>query len=125
MLDLRHKPSFVMIELNSNSQAIEQGYLRHRGLKVKSGLGSYKNKQSITHLVTFRTIEDLQKIISIAREYHQESILVVDSNRTCDLIYMDPKISPVKLGNWTEITQYEASKSDSWTLLDNRYFVAS
>jgi hypothetical protein len=115
--------AFVIIAFNQGNQ--DTDILKVRGLPFKPLIGCYKGIQKSSYLVPLKSLEDdrLETLIDLARRYDQESILIADENRECQLLYV--KTGKIEyLGVMTHVEESEALKSDAWTkTLDGFYYI--
>lgn len=123
MRHIEKLPSFVMLEFNSGDQSEDMRRLKDAGLKFKAGRGSYKGVSNPSYLVLFKDLRDLRAIINLANESKQESILMVDVDRKCELVYLDTG-NRLDIGKWTEVERWELDGRDAYSELDGRLFVA-
>jgi len=124
MRDNRPLHSFAMIEFNSGNQVEDIRELSFLGLKFKSGRGSYKGINNPSYLVLIKSVEDLRAVLKLASRHSQESILLVDTDRSCELVYINSTIR-TELGKWTEVLKHEVKGVEAFTQIDGRYFIAA
>lgn len=106
------KPSFIIMALNTDKDST---ILKAHGIvRFKAVQGSYKGELETSYVIPFTTLETYQKALFLAKQYNQESILVVDINRDAELIYIDNSKTD-KLGKFQCVSKYEALAQDSWT----------
>jgi hypothetical protein len=72
----------------------------------------------------------MQQVLFIGREFNQESVLFVDTNRQSELVYLNPDngvLKPgVQLGTFQNVSEFEAKASDAYTFdpTTNYYYLA-
>lgn len=123
MQDIQNKTSLIIMALNLKSISDEINYIKSAGLDhLKTLRGAYQGAKEISHLIELKTLVDLQRALSLAAEYNQDSILVLDVDRNAELFYIGVGIEP--LGRFVNVTEEEALKADAWThcpILDAYY----
>lgn len=90
---------------------------------VKVANGCYKGQRETSYLVQIETQCDYLKLMQLARDFNQESIMLVDNERQAQLMYCDNEaVEP--LGRWKEVMN-GAPAPDSFTEIDGRVFVTT
>lgn len=91
---------------------------------TQPAIGMYKGKTEKSFLVPVEDEEAYEHVRELAREFHQESILLVDDDLSANLVMLkDGEIVELGLWRFYGITQPEAM--NAWTLVGNAYFVCS
>src|ERR1019366_3210105 len=70
----------------------------------KKVLGSYKGTLEDSYMVLANEDKALNEVIILAKEFNQESILVVDENRLATLQFLSSPSNTTILGHWTSIS---------------------
>lgn len=75
--------------------------------------GYYKGVREASFMVLAPHDNVLNTVVNWAREFEQESVLIVDEYQQGALLYMDPTNRPQQIGTWSYIesgdeTEYEA-----------------
>lgn len=120
---VQNNTPFVILALNLNDRGRECTIMHELfDGRFKELEGCYKGVVENSYLVTVPewTIDGLQrldKVIDLARQFNQESILLVSQKREASLLYLHDNQPEklVKIGDFEAITQWEARELDSWT----------
>jgi hypothetical protein len=96
-------------------------YLKAHNIPFIKAWGVYKNirERSIVVPLTFKNI-----ILNLAVNFEQESILV-QNNDQCGLFNPNDQTMIVQLSILKEVSRYDAYNHDSYTIVKNKYYVAS
>ena len=120
------KPRIVFFSIQtpntSNSEyalGVEAGLTQFGFKKV---LGSYKGSLENSYMVLCNEDKALEYVQSVANDFKQESILIVDENRVAYIDFLDCPDKPVKLGDFVSITALEAQSLENWTLDGTNYY---
>lgn len=130
------KKPFVILALNMDYndriKGLESETVAALGRVYKPVSGAYKGQIKQSYLVDLsldagvnaERIDNnaLSKVLSLAAEYDQESILLVDKTRVAYLVYIKGD-RMVKLGKFTAVPKHEALASEAWTESGGRYYV--
>lgn len=114
----------VFFELNSYSDLkYIEDMIRETNTWPIPCVGSYKGDVNVSYMsiVKDRTDCVYQCIKTLAKEFNQESILIVDNVNNAWLHYLEDN-SEVYIGKLTEVSKEEALQLESWTKISNRYY---
>lgn len=116
---------FVLIALNSDRQDETEIFKAHGFTNIVKCQGVWNNQPEDSYAVFFTSPTQLQSLIQIGREYNQEAILVVDSNRDAKLMELE-NCNQTNVGPFRAITKAEALLSGAFTYVPNMdtYFKA-
>lgn len=92
--------------------------LKMFGYPHKSVIGQYKGSVEASFLVVLSSeiheqAEQIEELLSIAKDFEQESVLVSDRYRMCKLLYTDG--DSAEIGQLREVSRKQASELDNWT----------
>jgi hypothetical protein len=93
--------------------------LSYHGIYYKEALGSYKGQKEQSLKVPMAALSIVR---SIANKYNQESILLVDSASQSSLMFANGEL--MDLGLFRQINEAVALSSESWTMIDNKFYRA-
>lgn len=120
---------FISAELSDRSAAFNEvmtDILREHLTKTKQTKlwfqcqGSYLGRSEISFGVM---TDDVGLMTAFAHAYQQESILVRYTDGSCSLV-MTKTGENIYLGQWSEITEAQALRRDSYTKRGNQYYAA-
>ena len=107
-------------DANIKRTATLQLDLAKAGLAFKKAAGSYGGTPERSFMV-IEYSEPLQsKVMALAEDYNQESVLRRDVSGASSLIFQDG--TEQYIGEWTPVTSGEALKSDGYTFCDGQFF---
>lgn len=90
--------------------------------KYKEATGLYKGQAENAFVVIIDNQFDLQTLKDFAfKNFGQESILHQDANQEAYLLYADG--TSERLGRLEQVTKEEALKQDSYTILNDNYYI--
>jgi hypothetical protein len=104
------EPTRAMIALNLDDTEQELAILKDVFGSAKEFLGSYKGAQETSYEVPINGIEDL---LRIAREYNQESTLLLSDDNSAKLLFSSDA-SEVPIGTFVKVGK-EQPDTESWT----------
>ena len=116
---------FVMIALNTD-RADEIEILKAHGFKdIVKCRGVWEGQEETSYAVFFNGPQQLEDLIAIGREYNQDAILVVDSERNASVLELGNTFTS-SVGTFKSITEAEALHSGNYTYVEsiNTYFKA-
>jgi len=93
--------------------------LKHGDLHFKAGEGVYNNIKELNFVIYDLKNEHIVK--EIARTFHQESYLTVYQDKAAELVYLSGLTKFI--GTFTAVNETEALNNDSYTLVDNTYYI--
>ncbi len=93
------------------------------GLKYQEAYRFYKGTNENSYMILVPEDSTLNEVRKLARDYNQESILIIDEDRKARLEFTQTG-STVQLGTWTEISALEARERENWTLIGGSYYAA-
>lgn len=115
LIDRNQKYPFVIISFNCISPVYEENILNGWGFtKYKQVNGRYNGNDERSWLVLFNGPIQLKELFAVAKQYKQESILVVDSERNAELLYMDDGRRE-KVGRFKSVKECCAKAGDNYT----------
>lgn len=128
MQDLKEKPHVIIIALNSgyDLHAETRMIKEYSGLDSKPLTGSYKGQCEYSHAVVLnKPLIDEKVLLDLARDWKQESVLLLDKDRRAELIFLDKNVQRLPVGRFTAVYDLEALKHDSWTYdpMYNQYYI--
>lgn len=92
---------------------------RLKSLSAKEVVGKYKGKLELSIMVEIEFVDAIKKI---AKHFKQESILFIDEIGTGRLLYLNND-SLEKIGKLTEVSKKTAHESDSFSKVNERYYI--
>jgi hypothetical protein len=107
---------------NKNDSYKPDTGLRLSKYGFKQVIGSYNGQTEDSYMVLANEDDALNEVIAIAKEFNQESILVVDENRIATLQFLTSPANATILGSWTPIEALEAQSLENWTLDQTNYY---
>lgn len=113
------------VTANAESTAALDSQLAARGFDYVPVRGSYKNIEEDSFLVLCDPIADayeLGMLMSLARRYGQESIMLVDGNRHAALLNIGTGNAEALPGIFKAVPAHEARKLDAWTRRGGVYY---
>lgn len=119
----------VYLELNTGNdlRVLEKHFQRSRITECR---GAYKGVVNPSFEINLEGLSgdaieyQLSVIYDLAKEYDQESVLVINRLNGCFLIYVNQKpLGAQYIGQWTK--QTKQPETDAWTKKDGYYYVAS
>lgn len=116
---------FILMAMNTGDKHREAETLKVLGLSnFVFCEGVYKGSKEDSFAVFFTSPEEYRTILSLAMRHHQESILVVDSNRDAQLNHLD-SAEKVNLGRFVSVLKNEVVGLDNYTYVPSMdtYFV--
>lgn len=119
------KTPIVIFALNAGSEEHEAGILKANGFNARKPLdGVHKGQHELAWLVCIHNTRDRQAIITLAKQYNQESILFSGVDRVCTLYYIADKRAD-QVGVLTDVPESFAKKQESYTYdkQANKYWV--
>ena len=124
---MNNKPRIVFFSIQTptttNSEyalGVEAGLSQYGFKKV---LGSYNGQLEDSYMVIASEDKALDYVISIAKDFNQESILIVDENRKASLLKLyESMTEEIELGDFVSITALEAQSLENWTLDGTNYY---
>lgn len=128
------KPNKIIFSVFQFGYTTEANTDNHRtlmeSLKIPSfeTWGFYKGQPELSIVVTVSNYEKYNAwfdlILDIAKQFKQESILLVDSDDNADLYYVDTGMTK-PLGVFQEASAVEAKKQDAYTFepVSSRFFI--
>lgn len=101
-------------------------FLSTQGIGTKELVGSYKGSQETSILAVVNDSTKLGLVLELAKSYAQESVLIVDEDRTARLKFIADG-SEQALGSFKAIDAEEAAGLDAWTFDPStmQYFAAN
>lgn len=97
--------------------------LRDENISFTEVFGCYAGIKENSYMAVIETDDKLKVIRSIAWQFLQEAILIVEEDRVAYICYnKDFYNTKNKLGAWVNITAEEATNLNAWTLLNNQYY---
>ncbi len=112
----------VILALNTGELSDERATLRALGFEFKPVTGVYKTVTEDSYVVLLKQTDDLKKLMDLAAQHEQESILFLDERRNAKLVYLKDN-STEPLGRFTKVSEVEAKQHDNYTKDDNSYYV--
>lgn len=110
---------------NRDRTALLAGALTRFGIDWQRVEGSYNGKRETSFLVfTYEGSPFADRIEELARKYGQEFILYVDAQRLAYLLMLNEQRT-IEVGTWREIPATEAHYHNSWTHVEDKYYVTS
>ena len=108
---------------NAQATAELQDDLERHGLRFVSILGSYKGAEENSFVALLSSVLDWHVVQALGRIYDQESVLLVNADRSAALHYADGRVEGI--GQWTAVDS--VAGLDSWTrdALGQHYSVVS
>ena len=98
--------------------------LNDLNLTFKRGTGVHKGTQETSFVVIVNNETDIEVLRDFAfKSFAQDSILHVDSNQEAVLIFNDG--TREQLGRLEQVNREIATSRDSYTILDDKYFVTN
>lgn len=110
-----NKKEVIILELNYGTYAEETKILKELGLKFSICSGSYKGTVSRSYAVIINSTLEFVLVFKLAESHSQESILLLRSDRSAVLLYMDGSEGH-ELGYFTGVSESIAITYDGWTL---------
>lgn len=105
----------AFIALNAGTDEQELTILKEHGFQANKPMkGVYKGKEENSWLICITGQEQRRKLVDLAREYKQESILFSGIDRTCTLHYIEDGREEI-LGVLTETPEHHAKQQQSYT----------
>ena len=108
------KGDFIILALNLGDEVEEHTVLADAGLKFKQLDGMYNGEKERSYLVPFVSADEFSVILNLARSYDQESILVSDEYRECQLLFLNTN-KVEYLGELTAVSESEARRESAYT----------
>ena len=120
-----NKPPFIIFSVfqttlgeleNTNNHLDAAQYLRNAGIKSKQVHGVYTHERhgsKVQELSILVCQSALPKVILLAQRYNQESLLIVNADRSAQLRFADGSLLPV--GQWQVTTKEGAMREDNYT----------
>lgn len=115
----------AILALNTGSEAEEKAILKAHGFSANKPLeGHYKGEQEQAWLVCLSGQEDRRKLVELAREYKQESVLFSGIDRTSVLYFVGDGHEEI-VGVLTEVHESIAKEKDAYTFdpQSGKYFL--
>lgn len=85
-------------------------------------IGMYKGKLEKSFVVPVADEDEYEHLRELAKEFRQESILLVDDDLSANLVMLkDGEIT--ELGYWSLYGVLQPENQEAWTLVGNAYFV--
>lgn len=110
---------FAILALNLETGAQEQEILKQLGLPYLSAIGKYKGDSERSYIIPLSGAhwDELNDILELARQYNQESVLLVDSNSRATLYFL-------KTDKESHIGTFVSAEkeSDNCTLINGHYY---
>lgn len=113
--------SGLLQETNDLRTAALRAQLDTIGVVWVSSLGSYKGSIEKSNVVVINSAEKLNKLMDLARDYGQESILVRYADGQVELQYTNGTVEKLQ-GDLVQIPSITSSLYDGWTLVNERYY---
>lgn len=114
-------PPIYIMEFNTGSTETDtKAFCGAFGYSPKVVQGCYKGVVSDSYIVPCNTATR-QHVLSIAREYDQESVLYLDQYRGGYLLYTDGREDEY-VGLWANVTESHAKSLDAYTRDGNKYY---
>lgn len=112
MENSNNSPMVIFSVQQSNSQTNEQVHkeLIKEGMGIEV-LGSYKGEIEKSIVCD---IDKLHDVLTLAKAYNQESILVIDESNNAELIYLNGTPNE-SIGRMVTVTKQEALSNDAWS----------
>lgn len=92
------------------------------GRSVKQVEGSYKGEREVSYVVSVENDREYQKILKVAKLYKQESILYVNSDRYCTLVFLNIS-STQDIGKMRAVSPAYAMEQEAWTRDGSQFYV--
>ena len=110
--------------LNQHNTKLVEHELKRLGYSYEKVLGVYQGNEEISCIVTGINLKVVSKVLSLAKGFEQDSILLRDNENTCHLKFFDGR-EPLKIGKMNEVSVETAMESDAYTYSPRlkRYFV--
>lgn len=130
------KKVFISLDKGANKKAQQTYYTElinmynqcHvLGTMVEGGYTHRNGTQVIEPTLYFLNVTDRQydALLELARQYEQESILVVDqTNNKSFLVYTDKPKSPIYIGQWTQVKCEELSNLEGFIRIADEFWSA-
>jgi hypothetical protein len=106
-------------QTNLNNTRKIVSLFKKSGMNFKIAQGCYKGISEISFIVP---ICNHSSIVKLAKQYNQESILLVDSIGNAKLSYVESYIKQ-SIGKMFEVSQNRALSEVSYTKVENKYFI--
>ena len=107
-------PRFAVVAFNTGSWVGESKLLESYGLTaIKEIEGVYRGNSETSWMIVLKDEQTLDVVRELASIHKQESILIVDHDRSAQLEYND--YSTESLGYWKSVPQYVATKQDNYS----------
>jgi hypothetical protein len=119
------KPRIVLFSLqtsetdNKEFQSYIESLLSEYGFKRL--IGSYNGVLEQSYLVVASEDSALDLVLGLAKNFKQESVLIVDEERKAVLKYIDSN-ETVHLGQFVSVNAIEVQNFDNWTLDGTNYY---
>lgn len=120
------KVPVVIMSLNHSGNVEEErdilnkaGFTRHKPV-----LGKYKGELEMSYVVPVRSPEEIDRLKLLAKDYNQECIMFIDSDRQATLFYCkDPIIKYI--GKLKTVYKHLAERQDYYTFcpISNAYYI--
>lgn len=89
--------------------------------KPKRVLGSYKGILETSFVANADTDDKLDAVIQLAKQYNQESVLIIDEQRRASLFFIKTgQYEPI--GDFRAVDAETAKSLDNWTLDGTQYY---
>ena len=94
------------------------------GVKPMPVLGCYQRVYERSYMVETESMGILFEILRIAKGFGQDSILIVDADNGSYLMFPDGR-DPMGIGVFREVSHETAQAAGAWSLIGDRYYLAS
>ncbi len=110
---------------NTHEQLITEKFFSDcLGLGVIHVDGKYLGKKGYSLMVDDAGNKDIDLIKRIAKQFKQESILLVNTENNCVYLFYFDTETAEHIGQWTEVSEGEAERSLSYSKIEGKYYVA-
>lgn len=110
----------IFFELNNKTAAIDIDKIEaFTGLRPAAYTGCYKGIESPSYGLEVMNDNDINEVISLARLYSQESVLIVDTMNNARLLFCDNN-KTIDLGKFQAVDNIEGL--DAYTTIDGRHY---
>lgn len=98
--------------------------LNDLGIKTTRAIGMYKGDSEKSIVVTYNDY-NYDQVVSFAKLFNQESILMVSNKSDAHLLFLEP-ISTMSLGVFKEVSKEYAMTKEAYTYIPvtNKYYLA-
>lgn len=113
-------PIFLIAFCQETVEQDKQALFGSFGIGGEPVEGCYKGKKENSFVVP-ASASTRQHVLGIAKEYKQESVLFLDTNRAGFLCYTDGRPDEF-IGEWQKVSESEAFELDGYTKIGEKYY---